>query len=318
MPGILRHPQSVLTLLLIIALFALASIVTGQNRKTVTQLEFIQLNVLVTGSQGDPIKNLRQDDFIVKDEGTTQEITHYWASPKPIRYALVIDHTGNSDFRRGIACLSAENLVNSFGPQDEGFILELRGGMARIAQDWTKNKSDLKAALEKLRIQEATGPVKLIDSLYDCLDRMEERADDDYRQAIIVYADGYDTGSRHNSTQFIQKLREHDIQIFALGLPLPDIDQYLAWGDRGTKFLQTITKETGGRAFFPQGKAGFNDAAGKTILYLNNEYTIGIVQSHDRPGSYRKLTVKLADGPGRDEWVVSTRTGYTTVQGPYK
>jgi Ca-activated chloride channel family protein len=300
--------QNFVAMMLVNVLLIATTPAVDQDKQSEDRGKTVRLNVLVTGPDDSPIRNLKPEDFLVAEDGKSQMISLFSEAQKPIRFALVIDHMGAFKERIDLAFLAARSVVAALGPQDEGLVLELRGGPARTAQDWTKDKAALLGSLEKLRTAGGPGPTKLIDSLYNCIDVVEASASQDNAMAIILIADGYDSGSRYKEAQLLEKLRQHNVQIFSICLPSPDLNQYMASRDRGSRFLHLIAKETGGRAFFPKDATDFQLVARRTIADLRNEYTLGYMPSDQAKDSFRKVTVRLTDGPSRDKWTVSARS----------
>ena len=76
--------------------------------------------------------------------------------------------------------------------------------------------------------------------------------------------------------------------------------------------LEELSKETGGRALFPDSPSELRIVADEITRYLHTQYIIGYnPTSNANKDTYRKVHIKLTDAPGHNKLKVIVRSGYT-------
>ena len=129
------------------------------------------------------------------------------------------------------------------------------------------------------------------------------------RRALLVISDGGDNRSRYTEGEVRSKVRESDVQIYAMGI----FDPYAPTPEErmGPQLLQSLTEESGGRMFQVDDVDELSDIAEKISTELRNQYVIGYKSTDaNRDGKWRKVKVKVNPPPGLPPLTVYARTGY--------
>jgi Ca-activated chloride channel family protein len=181
----------------------------------------------------------------------------------------------------------------------------------------TSDKAALEEALDDLFVQ--GGFTATLDALHRALDfsarsRGEDGSDkaSPQRHALVLITDGEDRGSRQSNPEaLLARLRQTDVQVFVIGLTkLADVRNR----DKATALLNSIARESGGRAFFPKSFAEMPGVLQELTHDLHTQYVVGYNPTNAaRDGSFRKVQVTLAPG-SKGKRSVITRAGYTATR----
>ena len=237
------------------------------------------------------------EDLKIYEDGVEQKITYFAKKQNAFNVGLVVDNTGSMRSQLDTVISAGATFVGNMRPQDEVFILRFVGrDKIEIVQNWTTEKNRLNAALSNLFVE--GGQSAVIDALYLSANEIakREKADKTSRNALILISDGEDRDSFYNQKQLFELFKGSDTQIFTIGL----IGQFQDAKSKSAakNFINQLALETGGAAFFVNGKKDELVAALKGVLTeLNSQYVIGYVSTNQkRDGKSRKLTVQIADG----------------------
>ena len=164
---------------------------------------------------------------------------------------------------------------------------------------------DLGEIQNKLLTTRAKGETALLDGVTLAMATMKKAHNP--RKALIVMTDGGDNHSRYTFKEVSNRVREADVQIYAVGIfgGGSSPEELL-----GPGLLSALSEPTGGRHFV----AALNqlaDVASKIGIELRNQYLIGYSPSNQaRDGKYRKIAVKIIQPRGLPKVTAHWRTGY--------
>ncbi len=284
----------------------------------------VNLNVRVVDRLNRPVNDVRQEDLRVFENGEPQTIEFFTKEEVPISYGIVIDNSGSLRNQINQVIDAGKTIVNSNKPGDETFLVRfVSSDEIKIQQDWTANKSDLTDALDDLYIE--GGQTAILDAVYLSAEHAAEHKkgndlDDKRRRALILVTDGEDRNSFYPQDKLFDSLRESDVQIYVIGF-VNELDKEGGFirksqRERAVKLLDRLSKETGGRAFYPTSLSELPKIAEDITKDLRTQYVIGYNptnRAHD--GSFRAVRVAVADAHGRDKRIAITRAGYNAPRG---
>jgi len=277
----------------------------------------VRLNVIVTDKSERFVADLRQEDFRVEEDGVPQPITHFAREMSPVSYAIVVDNSGSLRSLMNYIIGSAGLLVEANRPDDETMLVRfVAANNISVLQDFTANQAALLKALEGMYVE--GGQTAVIDAVYLSAVRVaEHRAGESAprRRALVLLTDGEDRSSFYKLSELQTLLRKTDVQVFAIGL-LQNLEAEGGFirksaKDNAVKLLDTLTQETGGRAFYPKKPQGLKEAITEISNYLRTQYVIGYQPANaSRDGKFRKVQVKLNESASGAKRSVHTRSGY--------
>jgi Mg-chelatase subunit ChlD len=170
------------------------------------------------------------------------------AAASPLTVGLVVDNSGSyrSLLDRVVDVVS--DLVDEKGGEDEMFLVTfVDTSKIVLRQDLTHVKGELHDAAEKMFIE--GGQTAILDALKFAAKEFEKLPSERPRILILI-SDGDERSSAAKMADVIKDLKDLNIRVFALGLA----DGYL-----NAKFLERITKETGGAKFIPKSRAQISE-----------------------------------------------------------
>ncbi len=233
-----------------IALLTLAAGSTpGQDPEAPIKVDVNVVNVLCTvhDKRGKLVKDLRQEDFRVLENGRPQEI-RYFASDTdlPLTVALLVDVSGSvREFVGKEKGAALEFLESVLKPTDHAVLLGFSSTVV-LWQDFTSSADYLRMALARLRPipsrgLPAEGPVPstlLYDAVYQTANDKLKRVPG--RKVMIVVSDGLDNGSHNHAIDAIAALESTDTICYGI---------CYAGKFPGCSFLKELADPTGGRMF---------------------------------------------------------------------
>jgi Ca-activated chloride channel family protein len=126
------------------------------------------------------------------------------------------------------------------------------------------------------------------------------------RRAVVVLTDGADTSSLVTDEQVLKLARKSEVTVYSINLT--ETRRASDPADiRGVHFLASLTRDTGGRAFFPKALGELETVYATIADELRTQYTLGYVSSNERrDGAWRALAVQTT-GAGS---ILRHRAGY--------
>jgi Ca-activated chloride channel family protein len=183
-----------------------------------------KLVINVSDPQGRFILNLRQQDFIVEENGIEQKITGFLeGSDTPISLGILIDKSLSMRlplYAEGkqyvpAAVLAANRIgravVKLMKPGDE-FLLMTFDEKVQVKQNFTEDRKKVEDQLQKLN--QVGNATHLYESVITALEKMKKAKYK--RRALLVITDAYDTSGKELD-DLRARIAEQEIQVFTCG-----------------------------------------------------------------------------------------------------
>jgi len=286
-----------------------------------TQSNLVNVDVVVTDQDGNLVTGLKRENFRVFDEGQPQQVTNFAPTDAPITVVILLEYSGTYYGYFGAkGAYWADGFLQDLKPQD-WVALKTFDLRTTLQEDFTQDKRSIDQALRSLGFPTFHEAI-LFDAIIETLDQLRDVKG---KKSILVLATGFDTFSKHNLDQILNRLKETDVTIFSVGMA-EEIDLYSARGG-GVGYLQaknqltSFSRMTGGYAFFPRFEGEMPEIFNTVASYLRSQYTLGFSPSTAQDGRYHKLTVEVVDEQGNPlelsnkkgkmkKAVVNARQGY--------
>lgn len=267
--------------------------------------DLVVLPVSVTDRDGNFVRGLASQNFLVYEEGQLQKITLFQSEDLPVTVGLIVDHSRSMEGRLAAVATAITGFARSSNPEDEMFVVDFNDHVwpeLFSGKTFTSNTQELEAAVISVAAQ---GQTALYDAVYDGLEhfRLAHRE----KKALIIVSDGGDNASHHKYAEVLALARQSRAIIYAIGLiGAPGEEENPA-------LLEHLCKDTGGLAFFPPTLDLVTEISNRIARDLRQQYTIGYVPGKKtNAGSFRKVAVKVS-APGRGPVHVRTRSGYSVT-----
>jgi len=256
-------------------------------------VDLVSLNVTVTDSTNRYVTDLTSKDFQVFEDGVQQDVTFFNRSNLPIALSVLLDTSASMEDKLQTAQEAAIGFVKRLRDQDLGQVIDFDSRVF-IAQAFTNNVADLETAIRRTT---AGGSTSLHNAIYISLKELKKvlaRSPDDIRrQAIVVLSDGEDTSSLVSFDEVLELAKRSETAIYAIGLRSRDIARTRGFNEADF-VLRQLTRETGGRVFFPQQISELSDVYGEIAQELSSQYTLGYSSRNPRrDGAWRRIIVRV-------------------------
>jgi Ca-activated chloride channel family protein len=312
--------RSKLSILLVIAVSGL--LLPLQPRAQQTQpaggsSQSVTFTMIVTDDSHAAVDLVRQEDVQVIEDKQPLTISLFAKDTRPVDYGLAID--ASESFKKSLQSVveTAKSLVNSNRAEDETFIESfVSSDKIETIQEFTADKTTLGAKLDSLFIR--GGQSAVVDAVYMGVKHLAEYRGGaaEHRRAVVLFTDGEDRLSFYTTDQLIKFLREHDVQVFIVGI-VKQLDNEggqirKSPREKAEQLLNRIAEESGGRVFFPDNDKELAEAARQIAHDLHFQYLVGFNRQTapgEKPG-FRKLRVKIKNAPGQGKLNVIARPGY--------
>jgi VWFA-related protein len=296
----LRHVGLIIT-----ALGVCATTSPPQSRAQTPTLsirtDLVTLPVTVVDELGKFVSDLRQEDFVIHDDGEPRSVEFFTNGDAPVTIGLVIDSSGSMRTRRQEIALTMTAFTAMSRPFDEFFIVYFNDAAwlgLPASVPFSSNRRVLDAAISRL-------PAEGMSALYDGIDRALDQfalATRD-RKALVVVSDGGDNASSQTLAGIRERARQAGAVLYTVALF--DRDNH----DAKPRVLRTLARESGGSAFTPRHSGDVMRAFTQIARDLRSGYTLGFAPHDTGEGGFRSIRVVADAGDGR-RLVVRTRTGY--------
>jgi VWFA-related protein len=236
----------------------------------------------VTDAQGRLVPNLERDQFTILDNGKPQTITFFENEVQPFTAVVILDFS---------ASMTA-NLERLKQATEQFLIRMLREDKAQVGAfsdkiqfsgEFTSDRDDLIAALDDLQFGNPTRLYDAIDASIDLLDEVEGR------KVVLAFTDGDDTASRRGMGSVLDKAKDKEVMIYAIGLESVFFNQRTR-PDRG---LRKLADETGGGYFELKKADELGPTFTRVVQELHSLYTLGF-SPPALDGKEHKLEVKTS------------------------
>jgi VWFA-related protein len=257
----------------------------------------VDVDATVTDRDGNLVTGLKRENFRVFDDGQPQQITNFGPTDAPITVVILLEYSGTFwNYFAARGSYWAQGFLSHLKPQD-WVALKTFDLNTHLVQDFTQNKSEVAQDIQELGFPTFHEAV-LFDAVYQTLDQLRDVKG---KKSILIIASGYDTFSKHNLDQILDRLKETEVTIFSIGMG-EVLDLYSQGNDlaylQAKNQLTTFSRMTGGYAFFPRFDAEMPDIFNTVAEFLRFQYTLGFTPSTPQDGKYHKIVVQIVDDQG--------------------
>ncbi len=268
--------------------------------------ELVSFTLTVTDRQGRAIEGLLPQDIEIFEDKVKQTIEHYTSADSPVSIGVVFDLSGSMQPKLDSARQSLARFVEASHNDDDFFVIGFNRQANLVAES-----GDGESASRRLSFVKAQGETALYDAIYLGIEKALQGRH--RRRALLLISDGQDNASRYSLGQVRQRLKEADVQLYAIGIIRPGSSDKaeLREEQRGQMILQDLAQLTGGQAFFISTEAELEQATSRVALELRHQYSLGYTPTNQqRDGQWRKIKVRINRPTEMPPVVIRVREGY--------
>ena len=279
-------------------------------------VRLVNVEVAVTDSTGRHVPHLARHNFLVKEDGVPQAVTHFSPTTAPIRVALLIEANPAVFLLQREHLAMAVELLRSLRPEDEVALLSYARDLHQEVP-FTRDKSLIQQRLDLLgRFGLGMAEMNLQDSVAGTLAWLSpEGSPPPRRTAVVVVGTGLDSGSRVSWGALEARVGASQVTFFPLAvgrllLGDPQKDRKRSRRDRASNGLKetfaeadarlrALAEASAGQAFFPESAAELNRIYAEIGERLRNLYSLAYQPANTaRDGGFRRITVELVEENG--------------------
>lgn len=291
-----------------ILLFAVCLALFAQSGTTSLPKAAIRVDtnlVLVPVTVLDPIRRmvvgLDPDNFQIFEDGVQQRIISFGTEDTAISIGILLDTSGSMGNKLTISRRAVSEFFRSANPEDEAFLVEFND-RPELVLPFTHNLGEIE---NRILFAKSRGNTALLDGVTLALANMRKAANP--RKALLLVSDGGDNHSRYTESEVKNRVKESEVQIYAMGIFGGDPSG--GGVNENPYLLSHLADLTGGR-HFETSLRDMVDVAEKIGVELRNTYVLGYVSTNKaRDGKYRSITLKV-NARGLGKLTPSWRRGY--------
>jgi Ca-activated chloride channel family protein len=264
-------------------------LVNAQEQPTFksTPVRIVSIFATVLDDGGRIVPGLEQEDFTVLDNNKPQELTVFDNSVRPFNVVVMLDQSASMTANLDLLKAAAEQFVMRMLPADKGQV----GGFSdkiQMSGTFTNDRDDLIAALDELQFG---NPTRLYDAINESMAALQAA---DGRKVVLVFTDGDDTASRMDLGDVLDRARDEEVMVYAIGLQSEYFDGVRQVRTRPDRGLKRLAEETGGGYFELKKTDDLAPTFTRVAQELHSQYTLGFTpQALDN--KEHKLAVRLRD-----------------------
>src|SRR5271165_2058025 len=305
------------TLILLLACAANAQRPPAQTQSTEPEttlkvdVKLVNVYVTVTDAHGAPVGALKQENFVVKEDGQEQTVRVFdKESALPISIALAIDTSLSTRHDLPLEQASAKRFAHAIvRPVDA---LSVFGFSETVLQS-TPYTADLKRideGIDHIRLGAATA---LFDAVYLAARSLDRRQG---RKVMVLITDGGDTISKVDYKEAVRAAEEAECTVCSI-IVVP-IENSAGRETGGEHALIQLSEDTGGKYYYATSMSQLDDAFRQISDELRTQYLLAYYPSERSSFSeFRRIQVKAVGVPDAASFKVRHRAGYYTVKSEF-
>ena len=307
-------------------------------------VKVVNLFATVRDKQGQVVKDLNQDDFLLDEDGQPQTTRYFLRETDlPLTLGLLVDTSGSQRNVLGEERSASFRFLDKVMREDKDMAFVIHFDFeVELLQDLTSSKAALRQSLDQLEVGAGRrqqgrggggggypggggrgrgrggggrgrgGGTDLYDAVFLGADEIMKKQHG--RKALIVLSDGVDTGSKLSLFSAIESAQRADTLVYSI--LFEDPDAYGGFGGfgrgrmaepDGKKVLRQMSTETGGHFFEVSKRIPLDKVYEALEEELRSQYSIGYTpDSKNNSSEFRRIHL----GTRQKTLIVQTREGY--------
>ncbi len=274
-------------------------------------VDLVTLNLTVRQPGGGFVEDLTNENFMVVEDGVSQEIVNFAKGENTAVSAAMLLDTSSSMIGGGIASAraGAKQLVNNLlRGNDRAMVMGFNDRVYMYA-DFT---SDADVLLKAIDATNPDGGTKLFNATVESIRKVNRRSG---RRALVILSDGLDVQSRFKFADVLEYTRQSDVLVYTIGLQLMHDSTELGDASDSVRSsvenLRELAEATGGSAYFPLVLDELEAIYSEIATELESQYSVSYYPTNQNwDGEWRNLEVSLQGRAGR----IQARPGYYGVR----
>jgi Ca-activated chloride channel family protein len=258
---------------------------SGQEPTFRTSTRIVPVVTTVTDAQGRLVPMLEQEEFTILDNGRPQEITFFQNEVQPFTVVVMMDYSASMTANLDRLAAAAEQFLLRMLPQDKGQVGAFSDKI-QFSGEFTNDRDDLIFALRDLQFG---NPTRLYDAINESMAMLRGV---EGRKVVLAFTDGDDTASRVGMGDVLDRARDEENMIYAIGLESEYFNGQRMVRTRPDRGLRRLAEETGGGYFELKKTDELAPTFTRVAQELHSQYTLGFTPA-TLDGKEHKLVVRM-------------------------
>jgi Ca-activated chloride channel family protein len=259
----------------------------AQKQTIRVSTDSVAVYVTVTDNEKRLVADLVLDDFEILDNGKPQNINVFENKPTPITAVVMIDTSGSITASLGLVKDGAEQFLLRLLPDDKAQVGEFSDKIKFHPGQFIDNRDRL---IYLLKNELDFGyPTRLYDAVDESIQRLIPV---DGRKVVLVFTDGDDTASKVGVGKVMDRAREKDVMIYAIGLVTEYFNGQQRVRSSPDRGLKKLAEDTGGGYFELKKTADLGETFTRVAQELHSQYVLGF-SPEVADGRIHKLEVRV-------------------------
>jgi Ca-activated chloride channel family protein len=261
------------------------AVLSGQQPTFRSSTRIVPVLTTVTDAQGRLVPNLEQEEFSILDNGKPQEITFFQNDVQPFTVVVMLDYSASMTANLDLLKAAAEQFILRLLPADKGQVGAFSDKI-QFSGEFTGDRDDLIFALNDLQFG---NPTRLYDAINESMAMLKPV---EGRKVVLVFTDGDDTASRVGFGDVLDRARDEEMMIYAIGLESEFFNGARMVRSRPDRGLKRLAEETGGGYFELKKTDELAPTFTRVAQELHSQYTLGFSPTV-LDGKEHKLVVRM-------------------------
>jgi Ca-activated chloride channel homolog len=259
----------------------------------------VALYATVIDAQKRLVPDLTQHDFEIFDNDRSEAVDVFVNEVQPITVVVMLDTSASMTGNLKLLEQAAEQFLIRLLPKDKALVGAFNDKIEFFPSHFTHDRDRLIASLREL---DFGNPTRLYDAVAASMDRLHKL---DGRRVVLIFTDGADTDSRENIASVLERARQDEVMIYAIGLRTDYFNGSRQVRSKPDSGLRRLAEETGGGYFELDKTDDLAPTFTRVAQELHSQYVLGFTPAM-LDGKIHRLTVR-AKRPGM---VVRARRSY--------
>jgi Ca-activated chloride channel family protein len=239
----------------------------------------------VTDAQGRLVPMLEREEFTILDNGRPQDIVFFQNDVQPFTVVVMLDYSASMTANLDRLRAAAEQFVLRMLPADRGQVGAFSDKI-QFSGTFTNDRDDLIFALRDLQFG---NPTRLYDAINESIAMLRGV---EGRKVVLAFTDGDDTASRVGMGDVLDRARDEETMIYAIGLESEYFNGQRMVRTRPDRGLRRLADETGGGYFELKKTDDLAPTFTRVAQELHSQYTLGFTPA-TLDGKEHKLVVRM-------------------------
>jgi Ca-activated chloride channel family protein len=191
------------------------------------ETDLVAIDVTATDASGNYIRDLREDEFEVFEDGRLRKIDFFTMTDestlsRPLAVIFALDISGSLKPEETVTLREAALKFTELIKGDSVFAAMAFNDKVKILQDFTDDSRKLESALAKIRGFE--GSTRIYDAIDRAIVMLERKAprirkNRPLRRVVIVISDGFDSASIVDRKELVRRANAAGVTVYSITLP---------------------------------------------------------------------------------------------------